>query len=258
MGDQKNIDPNKLRIFNVVMGFFHFIQGTLMVFLSNDFKLPVLTNFLQFDLATQSLLPKVETIFDIPVGIAIASFLFLSAIAHFTISLPGIYEWYVKNLKNGINYARWYEYTFSSSLMIVVISMLVGIYDLVALIMIFGLNAMMILFGLMMELHNQTTKKTDWTAFIIGCIAGALPWVGVAIHLFGSGEGDYKAPDFVYWIFFSMFLFFNVFAVNMVLQYKKVGSWKDYLYGEKAYIVLSLVAKSLLAWQVFAGTLRPE
>ena len=28
-------------------------------------------------------------------------------------------------------------------------------------------------------------------------------------------------------------------------------------YGERAYIILSLVAKSLLAWQVFAGTLRP-
>jgi hypothetical protein len=43
----------------------------------------------------------------------------------------------------------------------------------------------------------------------------------------------------------------------MVLQYKKVGPWKNYLYGELTYIILSLVAKSLLAWQVFAGTLRP-
>lgn len=43
----------------------------------------------------------------------------------------------------------------------------------------------------------------------------------------------------------------------MVLQYKKVGPWKNYIYGELVYITLSLVAKSLLAWQVFAGTLRP-
>ena len=48
-----------------------------------------------------------------------------------------------------------------------------------------------------------------------------------------------------------------MFAVNMVLQYKKIGKWKNYIYGEYAYIVLSLVAKSLLAWQVFGGTLRP-
>ena len=31
--------------------------------------------------------------------------------------------------------------------------------------------------------------------------------------------------------------------------------WADYLVGERTYITLSLVAKSLLAWQVFSGTL---
>jgi hypothetical protein len=40
------------------------------------------------------------------------------------------------------------------------------------------------------------------------------------------------------------------------LQYKKIGRWQDYVYSEKVYIVLSLVAKSLLAWQVFFGTLQ--
>jgi hypothetical protein len=37
----------------------------------------------------------------------------------------------------------------------------------------------------------------------------------------------------------------------MVLQYKKAGPWRDYLYGEKVYIILSLTAKALLARQVF-------
>ncbi|NLD25597.1 heliorhodopsin HeR, partial [Candidatus Dojkabacteria bacterium] len=58
-------------------------------------------------------------------------------------------------------------------------------------------------------------------------------------------------------IYVSIFIFFNSFAINMFLQYKKIGAWKNYLYGERAYIILSLVAKTLLAWQVFGGTLRP-
>jgi hypothetical protein len=41
----------------------------------------------------------------------------------------------------------------------------------------------------------------------------------------------------------------------MLLQYKKVGPWRDYLFGERMYVLLSLVAKSALAWQVFGGTL---
>ena len=126
-----------------------------------------------------------------------------------------------------MNLARWIEYSLSASLMIVVISLLVGIYDGVSLIMIFFLNIMMILFGWMMELHNQTTQKTNWTSFLFGCLAGIIPWVAIGLYLFNAGEGDFKAPTFVYWIFLSIFIFFDIFAVNMILQYKKVAETKS-------------------------------
>lgn len=227
-----------------------------MVILSTDMKVPVMTSFLKFNFATQSLIPDPKTWFEIPLALLIASFLFISSLAHLMVSLPKINDWYNKNLAKGANYARWIEYAFSSSIMIVVVSMLVGISDISALIPIFFVNAAMILFGWMMELHNQTTSKVNWASFIFGCIAGVAPWIVIAIYLWSPGSTS-NPPTFVYWIFFSIFLFFNVFAINQVLQYKKVGGWRDYLYGERAYIILSLVAKSLLAWQVFAGTLRP-
>ena len=100
-------------------------------------------------------------------------------------------------------------------------------------------------------------EKTDWTSFWFGTFAGTIPWVVIAIYLIGSGSGEGGQPGFVYGIFGSIFVFFNVFAINMVLQYKKIGPWRDYLFGERAYIILSLTSKSILAWQVFAGTLRP-
>jgi apolipoprotein N-acyltransferase len=128
-------------------------------------------------------------------------------------------------------------------------------WDFVSLILLFALNACMNLFGWMMELHNQTTEKTNWTAFIFGCFAGLMPWVGLLIYFFGAGSTT-AIPTFVYVIVISIAFFFNIFALNMVLQYRAKGKYKDYLYGERMYIVLSLVAKSLLAWQVFAGTLR--
>jgi hypothetical protein len=187
----------------------------------------------------------------------VAAFLFLSAIAHFGVSLPGTFPWYARNLETGINHARWMEYSLSASLMIVVIAMPVGIVDIASLILIFSLNATMILFGWLMELHNQKTEKTNWPPHWFGVFAGAVPWVAIAVYLIGSGNEAGGPPGFVYAIFFTIFLFFNTFAVNMVLQYGKVGRWRDYLYGERAYIMLSLVAKSALAWQVFGGTLRP-
>lgn len=243
-----------LRNFNIFMAILHAVQGVVMLVLSTDFSLPVMNSYLKFDVLQQKLIPNPTTIFDLKIGPAVALFLFLSAIAHLAVSLPGINDWYNKNLAKGINIARWIEYSFSSSVMIIIISMLVGIYDIASLILLFVVNASMILFGWLMELHNQSTSKTDWTSFIFGCIAGVAAWVAIALYLFGPVD---KAPTFVYWIYFSIFLFFNCFALNQVLQYKKVGKWNDYLYGERAYIILSLVAKSLLAWQVFAGTLRP-
>lgn len=233
----------------------HVVQGLLVGWLSTNFALPLTSAFLKYDTATMRLQPVMETLANIKIGPLVAGFFFLSALAHLMVALN--FGWYVKRIQAGINPARWVEYAVSSSLMIVIIAMLVGLYDVATLIVLFGLNAMMILFGWMMELHNQSTKKTDWTSFWFGSIAGIIPWIAIAIYLFFSGDAGNKPPTFVYWIYLSMFLFFNSFAINMALQYKKVGPWKDYLYGERAYMILSLVAKSLLAWQVFAGTLRP-
>ena len=97
--------------------------------------------------------------------------------------------------------------------MIVVIAMLVGIYDIASLILIFALNATMILLGWLMELHNQTTTRTNWTAYSFGCLAGAVPWIAIAIYLVGAAD----PPAFVYAIFASLFLFFNVLALTEAL-----------------------------------------
>jgi len=242
-----------LRRFNAFMGVLHFIQGSLMVILSSDFSLPVNISYLEFDAALFKLIPATREIGMLRIGPAVALFLFMSAAAHFILASPMGYPWYVRNLKKHINYLRWFEYSLSASWMIVIISMLVGIYDLGTLIAVFTLTAVMNLMGLMMEIHNQTTQTTNWTSYIIGCVAGAVPWIVIFISILANEE----VPNFVIAIFISIAIFFNLFAINMVLQYKKIWKWKDYLYGERMYIILSLLAKSALAWQVFAGTLRP-
>ena len=241
-----------LRRWNVSMSLLHVAQAVAILAISSSFSLPVTSSFLQMNTVTNKLVAVPDELTRMRIGPLVAAFLLLSALAHGLLAVP-LRGWYERNLARGINPARWVEYSLSSSLMIVVIAMLVGIYDIASLILIFALNATMILFGWLMELHNQTTAKTNWTAYWFGCFAGAVPWIAIAVYLAGGGN----PPGFVYGIFGSLFVFFNVFAINMVLQYKRVGRWRDYLYGERAYMVLSLVAKSLLAWQVFAGTLQP-
>lgn len=198
-----------------------------------------------------------HTIFSVNLAYLVVAFFLLSAVAHLFVAT--IYrKRYEANLRHGINKVRWIEYALSASTMMIAIALLSGIYDLSSLVMIFGLTAIMNLMGLAMEIYNQGRERTSWLAYNIGALAGILPWVVIGIYFWaGNKYGAGEIPTFVYYIYASIFLFFNCFAVNMILQYKKVGKWRDYLYGEKVYIILSLLAKSALAWQVFAGTLRP-
>jgi len=250
------ITKTGLQKFNISMGLLHLVQGAAVLALSKVFTLPISGNYLLFNKVSQNLVPTSKVLFNLSLPSLIAIFFFLSAIAHFVIAT--VYKkQYDKDLNKGINKARWIEYSISASIMMVAISLLVGIYDFSSLLMIFALTAIMNLMGLVMEIHNQTTEKTNWLSFWIGSGAGLIPWLVVAFYMWLGAANGSTAPTFVYWIFVSIFVFFNCFAINMVLQYKKIGPWKDYLYGERAYIILSLIAKSLLAWQVFAGTLRP-
>lgn len=255
--DESTTKLSRLKIYNLIMGFLHLVQGVAVLFLSNDFSVPIATNYLRFNAVTQTLQTVTSTIFHLRFGYWIAIFFFLSALFHFVIG-TGYYKTYAQNLTRHINKARWVEYSLSASLMIVLIGALSGIYDASTLLLMFGLTAVMNLCGLIMERQNRDSENVDWTSFWVGSLAGILPWLAIKIYFLGAAsEANNAIPTFVYWIYVSIFIFFMSFAVNMFLQYKRIGPWRDYLFGERMYILLSLVAKSLLAWQIFFGTLRP-
>jgi hypothetical protein len=251
------ITNRKLLKLNRIMAGVHAAQGIIVLLLAKSFSLPLTTGYLYFNQQTRRLLPAQHTLTHLSLPLLIAAFFFVSALAHLIIGT--VYsKAYERGLSKGINKARWLEYSVSASIMIVAISMLVGIYDVAILAGAFALTAVMNLMGLVMEVHNQSTKKTNWLSYRIGAFAGLVPWLIIASYFWASAHyGNGKPPTFVYWIFVSIFLFFSCFALNMFLQYKKVGKWRDYRFGELVYIYLSLFAKSALAWQVFAGTLRP-
>ncbi|KAA1294916.1 MAG: hypothetical protein EGP10_03145, partial [SAR202 cluster bacterium] len=217
----------RLRYYNLIMGTVHLVQGILVLALATDFSLPVTAYFLDGPPGTPQ---QIDTLFEINIAWAVALFVFLSAIAHYAVSLPGTFNWYKSNLLKNRNYARWIEYSISSSVMVVLIAMLPGITDVVALIGIFFVNAAMVMFGLLME-HYEEPGSPDWTTYIFGTIVGLVPWLGIGIYLW-SPSTDASPPAFVYGIFVSIFIFFNSFAINMILQYKKVWKWKNYLFGE--------------------------
>ena len=245
---------SNLRRLNVIAGFLHLGSFIAILLLSNDVALPVRATYLTEAPGTGSFSQPVN-LFDLNISYMVAGFMALSAFFHFFVSSPQIFPRYADGLSKHINVYRWIEYSLSSSIMIIVILQLNGTADYIALLGIFGVNVAMILFGWLQERYT-TPGDGDMLPFWFGCLAGAIPWIAVALSLVSpKGPPEAIVPGFVYGIVISLFVLFNVFALVQWKQYRAKGKWADYLYGERRYIVLSFVAKSLLAWQVFAGTL---
>ncbi len=240
--------PGRLRVLNVVVGLAHLAQGLVILALANDFAIPVTGSFLSGPPGEGP--GALEVLTDLRVAPFVALFLFLAAADHLLMATPPVRGWYEAGLRRGRNTARWIEYSVSASVMVVLIATLTGISDVAALIAIAGANAAMILLGLLMERQDRD-GEVSWLPFWLGCVIGAVPWIAIGAYLLG---GD-QAPGFVYAIFVSLFILFNCFAVNMALHFRRPGPWRDPVFSERAYIITSLVAKSALAWQVFASTL---
>jgi len=238
-----------LRRWNLGLTGLHAIQAVLIVVLSGDFVIQVVSAFPEGPPGTRVTVS--EPLFDVRIGLAIGAFLALAAIDHLVTSTVarGTYE---ADLRRGINRFRWVEYSVSATIMVILIGFYSGITNVSTVIVVIGANAAMILFGWLQERMNPPGRtQTTMMPFWFGTIVGLTPWIAIAVQILGSET----VPGFVYGIVFVQGLLFFSFGANQWLQYREVGKWSDYVYGEKVYLVLSLLAKSLLAWQIYFPSL---
>ena len=238
-----------LRRWNLALAGLHAVQAVAVLVLATDFAITITSSFPAGPPGT--VVPAAESLVDVPIGAAIAVFLGLAALDHLVTATIGRGR-YEADLRRGRNGFRWAEYSLSATIMILLICFYAGITGLSAVIAVAGANIAMIAFGWVQELVNPPGRtSTTMAPFWCGCVVGLAPWLALTVNFLGAKE----VPGFVYAIFGTLFVFFSSFAVNQWLQYRRVGRWTDYAHGEKVYLVLSLGAKSALAWQIFAGSL---
>ena len=240
---------SNLRKWNIGLTVLHIAQAIAIALMAGSFAITITSTFPEGPPGTRIDTPG--SLFDLPIGPAVAVFLALAALDHLITAtvMRGAYE---RDLARGINRFRWVEYSISATLMLILISSYSGITDVAALLCLVGANVGMILFGWLQETMNQPDRTTTtMKPFWFGTLAGVLPWVAIWVNVIGAET----VPGFVFGIVVAEQIFFFSFGLNQWLQYRKVGKWADYLYGEKVYLVLSLAAKSFLAWQIYGGSL---
>ncbi len=238
-----------LRRWNLALAVLHALQAVAILVLAGDFAITVTTTFPTGPPGTAS--PAPASAFDVRIGVAVAAFLLLAALDH-GLTATAARDTYEADLSRGINRFRWVEYSVSATIMVLLIGFYSGVTGLNTVIAVAGANVAMILFGWLQEVLNPPGRATTtMLPFWFGTVAGLAPWVSILVNVVGSET----VPAFVYGIIVTQAILFFSFGLNQWLQYRGVGRWTDYAYGEKAYLVLSLVAKSLLAWQIFGGSL---
>ena len=238
-----------LRSWNVGLTVLHAVQAALIIVLSGDFVIQVVSTFPEGQPGTR--VPDAEQLFDVRIGVAITVFLALAAIDHL-VTATMARSTYENDLRSGINRFRWVEYSFSATLMVILIGFYSGITNITSVIAVAGANVAMILFGWVQERMNPPGRTTTtMMPFWFGTIVGIAPWIAILVQIVGSET----VPGFVYGIVVVQFVLFFSFGLNQWLQYRGIGKWTDYIYGEKVYLVLSLAAKSLLAWQIYFPSL---
>ena len=119
-------------------------------------------------------------------------------------------------------------------------------------------------------MSDKYTIGPYWLAHICGwaCIGGAFVGLLMNIDKYVTCIDKYKVPDFVMVIIATQVIFFCMFGFVQIYRFKNVSvaeARRNGTYGvmarntlnvEWAYIMLSLVAKTVLSVSIFAGNLK--
>jgi hypothetical protein len=185
----------------------------------------------------------------------LAPFLGICAIDHFCC-------WYFRNaffrmIRTYRQTWRFIEYSISSTVMMIAIYFLWPVAIINEIVFIATLNFCMILFGIASEWVNQDAflrGDRPYSFWTFGF--GFVPLVAIWGVLFADLSAVDGLPNFVWGATIATFILFNCFPIAMFFQARGPLSYKNYLIGEQVFVVLSFVAKSLLAWIVFGGSLN--
>lgn len=210
-----------------------------------------------------------ETVAAIPLEWLVFAFHMMSVVAHF----GNYYLWhteYMRWLERKMNPGRWLEYFWSASIMQVVIMVLTGFTDVWVLSMSAVLIGVTQAFGHVTEQYlyyyyspahyqrvegRHTAHNAEvWQYFWYGVISFLPPWVAIYYSFYWSiGNSDPGPPEWVKAIVWTLVITFASFAGVMV--YYIINYFKDDVSykAEKYYCILSLLAKTLLTWQLYFG-----
>jgi len=247
---------------NYAMAFYYLIQLSLIIFIAKDYSLPISTSYITSDQLLvnangNSVISSANShLFDVNIKILIVILLVISIIMYGC--LATIYRnHYVKYLKRQNNPIRWILSGISNGLILVLVGMLGGIYELSTLGIIFILPIMASVILLIEEQHKSLNQNSlsVWNKFSL--VTAVIPLLIILCYVISAGIYGVKGIGMYYYFLYVTvsFLYLSSY-INLYLKTKKFGLWEKYIYSEQVYQMLEIVLITVLIWQIFAGVLH--
>jgi len=239
------------------------VQGIFVLLLSATKLLPIEISYITADPIAGELSGRgaaalaMHHLADINLAYLLSAVFFAAALAHLA-AATFCRSSYEAGLGKRLNTIRWSEYAFSSGALTVATAMLAGARDVVALSLLFlaAVVVGIVLLGLEVS-RSSLTAFTRRLLVGLGLMADTALWLGLLAYLWNTGVyGTNGLPAFLYGLAGSALVLFALVGVAMYLSWRKIGRWADYACVERTYMVLGLVTKTALIWQIFAGALR--
>lgn len=226
------------------------------VFMSNITYQLTTGHLAKDELASQKsvvLVPASHAVYDAPLKWTLVIILLLSAVIPL-LNITRLKKVYEKGLKKRVMPWRWVDMGIITALMIEVIALLSGLQDIFMLKILAGLMVITCVLGWLAERAANDGKKLVKPIFVIGLVTGLLPWLIIAAYAVATPfYAAVRAPWYVYALYASLLGSFVLFALNQWRQHQKFKQWKDYLFVERNYVVISLVAKVAFAVILIVG-----
>lgn len=260
-GNVKKEDLAGLRNWNLIVGSLYVLQAVLILIMGVGRSVAIYTNFLNLDtLQTQAqgrsvFAASMHQIFSINLMYFLITILLLSAIVHF-LAATKLKSTYDHNLEQGENKMRWFDHGLVVGLALTLIGLLVGVSDFSLLVSIFFVSCIAAYFGCSIEARFHEDRKISRLMFGMQTFLTFIPWIIFGVYL-SSGHLYGQFPTYVGWLVISLFIVFVAYTVNAYLRFYSRTKFAILIQNERTYFVIGFIFKSLLVWQLFAGSLRP-
>ena len=227
MSEIRNLNklPSSLHLASTLAFVFQLVQGAalIIVAMNSRNRWYWYTSFPNNEDEAPGHQPELNEVASFAIEWLSPVFIFMSGVEHLsTLIFRETYEWYLKRNQNPF---RWFEYTFSASLMRVMIAQLAGVTDIHLLFSIFVLASLTIQCGATCESVNAKARadglEMHWRPFFTAWISQIACW-GIIFSYFINGVNTGGMPPLVWVIVILLFFLDSTFAILFSLQWLKI------------------------------------